>query len=169
MTVFTLVYVSFNILFIAFVTKVPPVKTKRRDLKLIFSKLKVTPETVIYDLGCGGGNFLLEAIKHQPKKCIGYELSPMLYLEAVIKAKVWGQGKVEIKFQDFFKADLSEADLVYVYLVPPLLGKVAQKLKQDLRIGSIAVIKNYPLPDTKYIDKILLDAKRDYCVYIYKF
>lgn len=162
-------YVAVNIFFIAFVTKVPPVSTEKKYLAQIFEQVRITPQTVIYDLGCGHGNFLIEAAKFRPKKCVGYELSLWPYLKAKFRAKFEGRGRVKVVSKDFFKADLGDANVVYVYLVPPLLVLVSEKLKHELRPGATVLVKGSPLPGIKYINKICLDDRRDYWLYVYKF
>lgn len=168
-TVLVALYVIINVLYILFVTKVPPVQTKRRYFHQIFSQYRINSETIVYDLGCGGGNFLMAAVKFEPKKCIGYELSLLPYLEARIKAWLWGRSRVKVLCKDFFKADIRDADLVFVYLIPRLLGRVAQKLRHEMKTGAVAIIKGAPLPEMKYVNKIALDEKRNYYAYIYKF
>ncbi len=163
------IYVVVNILFILFVTQVPPVQTERQHFNAIFSQFRINSESVIYDIGCGGGNFLMAAAQFEPKKCVGYELSLFPFLQALIKSWFQGRGLARVYFKNFFRADLSDADFVYVYLVPPLLGRVAQKLKHELKPGAMVIVKGCPLPEISYVNKITLDAKRDYYAFVYKF
>lgn len=166
-SILTLV-VGLNIIFLL-VTKVPPISTGKKYFARIFQQIKITPQTVIYDLGCGNGDFLLAAAAFQPKKCVGYELSPMPYFSASLKSIFKGRGRAKVYFRDFFKADIRDADIAYVYLVPPLLGRMAQKLKQELKPGAIALVKGAPLPGLKYCNKVILDDRRGYPLYVYKF
>jgi hypothetical protein len=110
----------------------------------------------------------MEAAKFQPKKCVGYELSIIPYFWAQLKALFYGRGRIKIYPKDFFRADIRDADIVYIYLVPSVLGRVAQKLKRELRPGTIVLSKGSPLPELKYCNKISLDDKRNYLLYIYK-
>jgi len=165
---FIILVIFLNIIFLL-ITKVPPVSTERKYFNIIFQQIKVTPQTIIYDLGCGDGQFLIEAAKFLPQKCIGYELSPIPYFLALFKAIFYGRGRVKIIFGNFFKADIRNADIVYVYLVPPLLSRVAQKLRQELRSGAVVFSKGSPLPGLNHVNRIALDEWRDYWLYIYKF
>ncbi|MFA6526430.1 MAG: class I SAM-dependent methyltransferase [Candidatus Buchananbacteria bacterium] len=163
-----IVVIVVNILSLA-ITKVPPISTDKKYFAKIFQQVRITPKTVIYDLGCGSGNFLLAASAFRPKKCVGFELSPMPYFSALVKSAFWGRGKMKVYFKDFFKTEIRDADIVYVYLVPPLLGRVALKLKHELKPGAVALAKGQPFPDLKYVDKIVLDDKSGYPLYVYKF
>jgi len=163
-----LIIIVVNILSL-FITRVPPISTDRKYYARIFQQIRITQKTVIYDLGCGSGKFLLAASKFHPKKSIGYELSLMPYLAAQFRAVFLSHGRMQVNFKDFFKVGIRDADLVYIYLVPPLLGRVAQKLKHELKPGAVALVKGQELPDLKYVNKIVLDDKRGYPLYVYKF
>lgn len=167
-TVFLLIVIASNILSML-ITKVPPVSTGKKYFERIFQQVRITPQTAIYDLGCGSGEFLLAASKFRPKKCVGYELSLMPYLAAQFKALFLSQGGMQVNFRDFFKINIRDADIVYIYLVPPLLGRVAQKLKHELKPGAVALVKGQELPDLKHVNKIVLDDKRGYPLFVYKF
>jgi len=150
------------------ITRVPPISTDRKYLAKILQQAVITPQSVVYDLGCGSGNFLMAAAKLGPKKCVGYELSLMPYLAAALRS-IFGPGNARVHFRDFFKADISDADIVYIYLVPPLLERVARKLKAEMKPGAVALSKGVPLPGLEFSSKIILDAERSYPLYSYKF
>lgn len=163
------IYVLTNIFFIALVTGVPPVQTEKKFFASILATLPITPQTVICDLGCGGGSFLLAASRLNPKACIGYELSLWPYLAAKFRAILLGRGKIQIFFRDLFKADLAAVNFVYVYLLPSLAEKLAAKLSRELSPGAIAAVKGQPLPRRQYYHKIILDAAKGQNVYSYRF
>lgn len=168
-TVGFLIYVLTSIFYILFLTTAPAVQTDKKHFQLILDKLPIGPQTVVADLGCSGGDFLLATAKSKPQKCVGYELSLFPYLSAKIKAALFGRGRIEILMKDFFKADWSRFDILYFYLVPSMLPAVKEKLVKEAKTGAIAAVKGKALPDLEYVDKIVLDEKNDYCVYIYKF
>lgn len=150
-------------------TKVPPISTASKYLPVILEQAAIGPDSVVVDLGCGSGNFLLAAAALRPEICIGYELSPLPYCWASLRAAFSGFGHIRVRFVDFFRADISQADIVYVYLVPPLLGRVAQKLKSELKPGTVVLAKGMPLPGLPLARQVVLDADRDYFLYIYEF
>ena len=67
-------------------TRGPYGVTPRKRRPLIMEQMQITPETVIYDLGCGKGDILFAAEKFHPKKLVGFELSPLHASYAKIKA-----------------------------------------------------------------------------------
>ncbi len=166
---FVFFYILGNVLSVLFLTGVPSVQTDKKYFKQIFSQLDINEKTIIYDLGCGNGNFLLYSLKFNPLKVVGYELSLWPYLSAKIKSLIWGQGKMKITFRNFFKADFNEADIIYIYLTKSALKKLNDELVKKIKSKTIVVVKGEPLPKINYYNKINLDEKRNYFAYIYKF
>ncbi|MFH1235989.1 MAG: class I SAM-dependent methyltransferase [Parcubacteria group bacterium] len=118
-----------------FKTRVPYVGTSKKYVSAIVHYVPITNEMAVYDLGCGKGNFLFAAERYRPKSLIGYELSPYLVLHA--KAKAWiMRSNVRVHLQDMFSVDITEADLIYLYLVPPVLNKLWKKIQKEGKRGA---------------------------------
>jgi len=159
-----LAVVIINLLLLLLI-RVPYVNTPPSYLKKIISDIEINKGAAIYDLGCGSGDFLRLTDKFEPAICIGLEISPWAYLIATLKN--WRFKKVTIKLKDFFKEDLNGADFVYVYLLPRLMHKLAEKLKQELKSGAQILTIGSPLPDWEVKKKIVLDEKINYYAYLY--
>ena len=167
-SVFFIVIIFLNSLFL-WKTRVPFVSSGREACLKILDKIKITPEMLVGDMGCGNGQFLFLAAKKYPAKYIGYELSPVPYFWGLMKSIIYNQSNVKIKRSDFLQADVSKMDLVYVYLVGgPLIIKLTNKLKKELRPGAMVISKGTALNDWQPIDKIILDEKTGYGAHVYK-
>ena len=90
--------------------------------------LDLKPGQVVYDLGCGDGRFLKAAAK-QGIKGVGYELNPFWFAYAWLTTHRYRQ--IEIRFGDFWKADISHADALYVFLLTKYMAKLDQKIKNS--------------------------------------
>jgi len=121
---------------------------------------------VVYDLGCGNGGFLLEAMKYDPQKCVGYEISPWAYLMAVCNTLWHGGGKIIIKPENFLKADISSANIIYVYLVKTAVAVLNEKFKKELKPGVKFVCIGSKMPGWEPIKEIILNG--DYKAYLYE-
>lgn len=154
-----------NIITLAIV-RVPNLQTDKKQYPQILSLVSLTPETVIYDLGCSWGDFLIYAASHGAGKCVGFEIGPLPYLTASLRAMFFSDSKVKIRQQDFFKADLSEADIIYVYLIPTMLPEIF-KLVDCLKSGTIVLIKGKPTAGREHADKVIFDEKTGYGIYKY--
>lgn len=157
----TFTWIIVSMVALAF-TKVPYVNTPRGYCEKVLDNIDVSGLKV-YDLGCGDAYFLSRCEKKGAKKCVGYELSPTAYLSASIKTLA---SPISIKFGDFFKADISEADIIYIYLVKNILAKLEPKLKHEAKPGSIIITIGSSLLD--WNPEKVISLHGDYSAYIYK-
>jgi SAM-dependent methyltransferase len=104
----------------------------------------MTSDQKLVDLGCGDGRVLREAQKRYGVRAVGYEINPLAYLKARLFS--FGFNKVKIKRQNFWEADLSDADVVFCYLYPDVMKRLAAKLVSGLKPGSVIVSSNFSLP-----------------------
>jgi hypothetical protein len=112
---------------------------------------KVTKDDLLYDLGCGDGRFVVTAAKRYGCRAVGYDISPRRVkesLENVKKNKV--EHLVRIEQKDIFTLDLSEADVITLFLLPSLNEKLIpqlDKLKPGSRIVSYRFGMRGVMPD----------------------
>jgi len=174
LTFFLSIFLVFSLLlcfvvsseFIAYLrTRVPFVPTHAGDIEFIVNKLGVTSHEIFYDLGSGSGKVVFLVEKLSGARVKGFELSWWTILFAKIKALATGS-KAKFENQNFFKADWSEADYIYAYLFPPLMGRVEQKFLADCKPGSIAIVRDFPFPNMKYSDKYFLPKEHE--IYVYR-
>ena len=171
---FLIVFVSFFLLvilvniFFLFKTGVPYVTSGKEGYTEMFDKAVSVSGVTVYDLGCGNGEFLFEAASRGAKKCVGYELSFFPFLSGFVRSIFQGGGKVSIYWRDFMKADLSQANVIYLYLIPRAINKVYDKIMQEVSSGTIIITKGSQLPNHEPDDKIVTDKSSGYGLYIYK-
>ncbi|RJQ35300.1 class I SAM-dependent methyltransferase [Candidatus Parcubacteria bacterium] len=122
-------------------TRVPHVRSKNSRLEKIFANLDIKKTDNVYELGCGTAEFLFLAEKYQAAKLYGYELSPLICWYGQIKASL-RKSRVKIKCQDFFKVDLKDADIVYLFLVNNVVQKAWQKIKKEVKPGTLVIVLN---------------------------
>lgn len=159
----------FYLIAVYFCTRVPYVKTDKKYLPIIFAHLNITKNSTIYDLGCGAGYFLFAAEKYEPKKIVGYELSPLHACWG--KLKIWfKKSAVKIYYQNFFKANISDADIIYLYLVPSVLNKIWLKIKKECHAGTQIICLGSPLNNETVAQIITMepDKKNSSLAYLYQ-
>lgn len=114
-------------------------------IKKILESVSITPGETVYDLGCGDGRFLIAVTKRYKVKAIGFEINPWAYLLA--KFRVWlCKADVSIYFRDFWKADLSDADVVFCYLFPDVMERLKEKLQREIKTGAKVISCNFEIP-----------------------
>lgn len=109
----------------------------------------VHKEDVIYDLGCGDGRIVIQAARKRGCRGVGFEVVPDLIRRAREEAKRNGVDHlVEIRDADLFQADLSEATVLPMYLLPRMLQELKPKLAA-LKAGTRIVSHDYRIPGVK--------------------
>jgi ribosomal protein L11 methylase PrmA len=110
---------------------------------------KVKKDDLVCDLGCGDGRIPVAASQKYGCKAVGYDLDPARVKEALENAK---KNKVEhlvtIEQKDIFTLDLSEIDVITLYLLPDMNKKLIPQLEK-LKPGSRIVAHNFGIPGVK--------------------
>jgi SAM-dependent methyltransferase len=113
----------------------------------------VRKDDVIYDLGCGDGRIVVQAAKKRGCRGVGFEIVPELAQKARESAKRQGVERlVDIREEDLFQADMSEATVLPMYLLPKMLYELKPKLA-GLKPGTRIVSHDYRIPGVQ-ADKV---------------
>ncbi|RLI42076.1 hypothetical protein DRO69_10805 [Candidatus Bathyarchaeota archaeon] len=139
---------------------------------LILSELR--PGELIYDLGSGDGRVVIMAAQEFGARGVGVELREDLVKRAIEKINELGlSDKVKIIQSDMFNTDLSQADVVTLYLTTSANEKVKPKLESELKQGARVVTHDYEILGWKphKVDKFCENPKLGYpshTLYVYK-
>ncbi len=118
---------------------------------VVYNMLKLAqpgPTDMVYDLGCGDGRILIEAVKLYGARGVGLDIDPERIAESRANAKAAGVAdRVRFRLQDLFEADISESSVVTLYLLPELNLKLRPKLWKELAVGTRIVSHGYPMGD----------------------
>ncbi len=152
--------------FIGFlITRVPFVPTYADDIKLIVDKLKISSKDTFYDLGSGNGKVVFLVEKLSGAQVTGYELTLWTHLWARIQ-KILMRSKAKFIRRDFFKQDWSQANIIYCYLYPHLMGRICDKFRAEMKPGSVAVVRDFPFPNMIHSEKYHLPKEHE--IYVYR-
>jgi len=119
---------------------VPWVPTREARIRRALQMAKLQTGETLYDLGAGDGRVLLMAAKEFGARAVGIEIGPVQW--ALGWLRVWLSGNrqmVRVRCENFYKADLRNADVVFVYLTSSQISRLAKKLEQELRPGARVV------------------------------
>ena len=126
----------FNILFRGYA---PLISTNKNFIKKILEQNPIAKNSNVYELGCGFAWFLSEAEKKfKDAKYIGVEYSFLVCLLAKIRLLII-KSKIKIIKQNFLKIDLSDADMIYCYLIPDIMKKLSGKIQNECKPGTIII------------------------------
>ncbi len=106
------------------------------------------PGDQVVDLGSGDGRIPIRAVSHfGARSAVGIEIDGALVQLASEHARAAGVAdRVRFIEGDLYGADLSEATVVTVYLIPSMMAGVEGKLRAELRPGARIVVHDYPFP-----------------------
>lgn len=130
-----------------FIVRVPYAPTPLARTKFIINKFNLSDKDIFYDLGCGDGRFIIQAAKTGATS-IGFEIAPWAYLKAKINILAF-RSKAKIKFENFYKKDISDATAVFCFLLDTVMAKAEKKLEQDLKPGTKVICYGFELPNWK--------------------
>jgi ribosomal protein L11 methylase PrmA len=124
---------------------------------------KVSAKDTVYDLGCGDGRIVITAVKMFGAKGIGIDIDPERIKEAEANAQTQGvAGKVTFKLEDLFEANISEASVVTLYLLPSLNLKLRPKLWKELKVGTRIVSHAFDMGDWEPEQHLEVDGRNVY-------
>lgn len=133
----------------------PFVPTPMNAVKKTLKAANIKPGEKVYDLGCGDGRVVYLANKIYGAEGVGFELSPLVYALAKIRQFFW-RSKAKIHFGNFKKYDLSDADVVFCYLLPDTMVRLAPKFAKELKPGARLVSYAFNIEGwkpTRQVDK----------------
>ncbi|HLK68649.1 MAG TPA: methyltransferase domain-containing protein [Bryobacteraceae bacterium] len=129
---------------------VPYVHTPNPVVEGMLKLAGVSKEDVVYDLGCGDGRIVIAAARIYGAHGVGIDIDPERVAEARGNAAKEGVERL-VKFEekDLFDADIHEATVVTLYLLPAVNRKLRPKLLKDLKPGTRIVSNSFDMGDWK--------------------
>lgn len=129
--------------------RVPWVPTREEFIEQALDLAQVGSADVLYDLGCGDGRIVIAAAK-RGAKAVCIELNPDLISRAIENARKAGvEHMISFIQEDFMKVDLSEATVVYMYLLTSVNEMLKPKLAKELRKGARIVSLDFAISGWK--------------------
>jgi SAM-dependent methyltransferase len=106
---------------------------------------RVTSSDLLYDLGCGDGRVVVTAARKFRCRAIGFEIDPQRVAESQENVRKSGLAHlVRIEERDMFDVDLSEADVVTLYLLPNLNVRLIPQITK-MKPGARVVSQDFDL------------------------
>jgi hypothetical protein len=125
----------------------PPVPTRLERIRKALQLANLQPGEVLYDLGAGDGRVLFIAAGEFGAKAVGIEVGPVQCALIWLRIIANGLGdEIQIKWKNFYNADLHEADVVFVYATSKEVMKLAPHLEKQMKLGSrlVSISADFP-------------------------
>lgn len=126
----------------------PYVPTPQVVVDEMLRMARVVSTDFVVDLGSGDGVIVLTAAKQYKARGMGIEIDPELVKLSNDSAKRMGVAdRASFQVLDVFKADLSRATVLTLYLLPSMMSDLQSKVFQELRPGARVVSHDYHFGD----------------------
>lgn len=142
--------------------EVPYVSTPEDVVAEMLKMANVEKEDVLYDLGCGDGRIVITAVKEMGCRGVGIDIDPIRIKESrenAIEAGV--SDRVEFVLSDLFEADISQANVVTLYLLSKVNLKLRPKLFRELSPGTRVVSHDFDMGKWNPDDSKYMNGDRD--------
>ncbi len=121
---------------------------------------------MVYDLGCGDARIVIAAALRGARG-VGFEIEPNLVQYAIANIKAENVGdKVKVVQQDLFTADMGEASVIALYLLPEMNTRLRPKFWKELKVGTRVVANAFPISGWEP-DRVFEVATRYRNMYLY--
>jgi len=125
----------------------PPVPTRPERIRKALTLANLQPKETLYDLGAGDGRVLFIATRDFGAKAIGIEVGPIQCVLIWLRAVAGGFGnQIQIRWENFYKANLHDADVVFVYTTSKEVMKLAAHLEKQMKKGArlVSISADFP-------------------------
>lgn len=130
--------------------EVPFVPTPQDAVDEMLVLAGVKPGDILFDLGSGDGRIVITAAQRYGVRAVGVDIDPERIAEANENARRAGvQKQVEFRQGDLFKADIGDATVVTLYLLPSVNERLKPKLLSELKPGTRVVSHAFDMGDWK--------------------
>lgn len=143
----------------AMLTGAPSVPTPAHIMEKMFKLARIKAGETVYDLGCGDGRLVFKAVDHKAK-AIGFELSLPVYVYAKILSFFRGGS---IRLRNFWRQDLSDADVIFCYLLTDSMQTFKKRIWPTLKPGTRVISHAFAMKGiepVKQIDNVRLYVKK---------
>lgn len=148
-----LLYMIYNMVYSMF-WGAPYAPLGKKKIEKLLTLLEVKPGETAIDLGSGDGRIVI-ALAKKGAIAHGYELNPLLALWSKWKIKREKlDGKAYIHWGDFWKEDLSQFDIITIYLTTHAQKKLEKKLFTEVSPAARVGVNYFHFPTWKPIKQI---------------
>ncbi len=145
----------------------PFVQTPLEVAKKMLGLSQVKSGDVLYDLGCGDGRLIILAAKDLGAKSTGIELREDLVERARMEIKRLNlEDKVKVIQGNFFEVNISDADVITLYLTSSANERLRPKLEAELKPGVRVVSHDFKVPGWK--PSAVYDELLGHTIYTYR-
>lgn len=141
--------------------RVPLYLTNRTAWAALDGILPEKTDLTFIDLGSGLGGVIGYLAERRPQgRFDGVESAPAPFLLSWLRLKLFGLSNVDPAYGDMWKTDLSSYDAVYCFLSPAPMAELHEKVRREMRPGSLFISNSFEVPGYPADQVIKVDDRR---------
>lgn len=126
--------------------RAPYVPTPWKVVKSMVDFADLKGDEVVYDLGAGDARLLIATLQKHPKATAkGFELAPPVFLLGLFNI-LRSRTKARLYMRNFFHQNVSDADCIFLYLMPGAMKSLEKKFKKELKPGTKVISHAFEFP-----------------------
>ncbi len=148
--IFSVILVVFGLLWLLVpaIYGLPSRPTNPNRIRAALKLANLKPDEVLYDLGSGDGRVLIIAAREFGAKAVGIEIGPVQRVVSWVKVLYNGiSDQVRVEAGNFYKSDVRDADVVFIYATSTEVAKLASHLEKQMKPGSRVVSISADFPE----------------------
>jgi len=120
------------------------------------------------DIGCGTGGVLIHLASIRPDgRYFGVENAPLPYILSQSRIKLGKHSNCHVLWGSMWNCDLAPYDVVFAYLSPVPMKQLWDKVKLEMRPGTLFVSNSFAVPEHPPQYSITLDDMQRSTLYIW--
>lgn len=139
---------------------VPFVPTPQQVVDKMLELANIQKTDFLIDLGSGDGRIPVTAAQRFGVKALGVDINPQRIKEANERAEAAKvTNLVEFRQADLFETDISQANVLTMYLLPSVNMRLRPKILSDMKPGSRVVSHAFDMGDWEPQQKVVVDGR----------
>lgn len=150
-------------------TLAPDFPTPPTVVDKMLALAQVKPGETVYDLGCGDGRILFAAAQDFKAKAVGIEIRREIYEKTAKKVETAGLAdQIKVLHGDALKTDLSQADVVTVYLLTSSNERLKPQFQKYLKPTARIISHDFEIKGWKadHVEKMIVGG-HEHTIYLY--
>ena len=141
----------------------PYVPTPQRGVDAMLAMANVSDRDYVIDLGSGDGRIVITAAQKFGARGKGYDIDGELVERSTASAaKLKLADRVRFEKRDVLQADLKDATVITLYLLPAMMLELRAKLMRELKPGTRIVSHDFDFGDWQPERTVQLDLDEKY-------
>ncbi|MBI3336440.1 hypothetical protein HYZ98_02655 [Candidatus Peregrinibacteria bacterium] len=144
---------------------VPYVPTPHKIVERMVELAEFKGDEIVHDLGAGDARLLIAAKRRYPGLTVrGCEVVPTIWFLGKLRSW-WSRVPVDLCCGSIERADVRDADVIFLYLIPSLMAKLEKKFDLELREGTRVISSAFTFPTKKEVYSEMVWGKK---VFVYE-